>query len=77
MQKHQISHTKFVRNPNIQSKVTPAPNARRVITMMAEFKDREYKSLLPPIGKYPLDPNLPKYISDWQDNVKEWKEGTF
>jgi hypothetical protein len=45
--------------------------------MMAEFKDRDYKSLLPPIGKYPLDPNLPKYISDWQDNVKEWKEGTF
>ena len=45
--------------------------------MMAEFKDREYKSLLPPIGKYPLDPSLPKYISDWQDNVKEWKEGTF
>ena len=44
----------------------PAPTARKVVSMMAEYKDRSYKSLLPPIGKSPMDPKLPKMIEEWQ-----------
>ena len=44
----------------------PAPTARKVVTMMAEYKDRSYKSLLPPIGRSPMDPKLPKMIEEWQ-----------
>ena len=37
---------------------TPAHNARSVI-MVAQYQDREYKSLLPPLVINPLDPKLP------------------
>ena len=40
----------------------PAPHARQVVRMMAEYKDRNYKSLLPPVGRSPLDPKLPTMI---------------
>ena len=55
----------------------PAPSARKVVTMMAEYKDRSYKSLLPPIGYSPMDPKLPKMIDEWQQNMKDWNEGKY
>ena len=55
--------------------IKPAPTARRVVTMMAEYKDRSYKSLLPPVGRSPMDPKLPKIIEEWQQNVKDWNDG--
>ena len=55
----------LVRNPKISSMIKPAPTARKVVSMMAEYKDRSYKSLLPPIGRSPMDPKLPKMIEEW------------
>ena len=50
---------------------TPAPNARSVI-MVAQYQDREYKSLCPPLVINPLDPKLPTQITDWQENIKDF-----
>ena len=65
MQKNKLTKNEFVRSHPHSSNLIPAPNAQRSVAMMAQFRDREYKSLLPPIAKSVLDPNFPKQLADW------------